>query len=71
MTARDGHVTPTCTGTMVVDPSKAPRLYVGSAGTSTGPLAPLCACVDSAVHTTLGSTVGGVAPSCFVPVARA
>ena len=28
-------------------------------------------CVDSAVHTTLGSTVGGVAPSCFVPVARA
>mgnify|MGYP001455200506 FL=1 len=47
------------------------RSYVGSAGTSTGPLAPLCACVDSAVHTTLGSTVGGVAPSCFVPVARA
>ena len=47
------------------------RSYVGSAGTSTGPLAPLCVCVDSAVHTTLGSTVGGVAPSCFVPVARA
>ena len=45
------------------------RSYVGSVGTSTDPLMPLLA-GGSAAHT-LGSAVGGAAPSCFVPVARA